>query len=199
MLNIHPAVADSSAAFAAQIDCHRGYLLRVARQKLRGCSDAEDVVQDAIIAAWNGRDGFRGQSLLRTWLVGILNHKIVDLVRARRRRPAVSYDEIAERLGDDESGEVAGVPFRGSSEGVAVAYERRQLCAQVLDELEAFSPKAAQIFVLREVEGEDTRAICRRLRVSSANCYVLLHRARQFLHQRFATMSPAAYSCAELP
>lgn len=192
MLNIHPAVADSSAAFAAKIDCHRSYLLRVARQKLRDQGEAEDVVQDAVIAAWKGRDGFRGQSSLRTWLVGILNHKIVDLVRERRRRPAVSYDEIAERLGDDESGEAAGVPFRGSSEGVAVAYERRQFCEQVLDELEAFSPKAAQIFVLREVEGEDTRAICRRLRVSSANCYVLLHRARQFLHQRFAAMAAAA-------
>jgi DNA-directed RNA polymerase specialized sigma24 family protein len=41
--------------------------------------------------------------------------------------------------------------------------------------------------VLREIEGEDTSAICRRLKVSSANCYVLLHRARQFLNRRFVS------------
>ena len=76
-------------------------------------------------------------------------------------------------------------------EGVAAAYERRQLCERVLEELEAFSPKAARIFVLREIEGEDTGAICRRLQMSSANCYVLLHRARQFLHQRFESVSAA--------
>lgn len=192
MLNIHPAVADSSAAFAASIDCHRAYLLRVARQKLRDQSEAEDVVQEALLAAWNGRAGFRGQSALRTWLVGIVNHKVVDLVRERQRRPAVSYDEIADCVRDDEAGAAAGIPFRGSSESVAVAYERRRLCEEVLHELTAFSPKAAQIFVLREIEGEDTRAICRRLRLSSANCYVLLHRARQFLHQRFASVAAAA-------
>lgn len=184
---LHAAVADSSTAFAAQIDSHRSYLLRTARLKLRDPAEAEDVVQDAMIAAWNGRAGFRGQSMLRTWLVGILNHKIVDLIRDRQRRPSVSYDEIAEYLGDDA--DAPGLPHAAIHEGVAVAYERRVLCEQVLDELQAFSPKAAQIFVLREIVGEDTGAICRRLKVSSANCYVLLHRARQFLQQRFESFA----------
>ena len=188
---LHPAVADSSAAFAAQIDGHRPYLLRTARMKLRDQSEAEDVVQDAVIAAWNGRAGFRGQSSLRTWLVGILNHKVVDLIRDRQRRPSVSYDEIAEFLGEDAHEALPGFAH-ALHEGVAVAYERRALCEQVLDELEAYSPKAAQIFVLREIEGEDTGAICRRLKLSSANCYVLLHRARQFLHQRFESFAALA-------
>jgi RNA polymerase sigma-70 factor, ECF subfamily len=192
MNTLHAAVADSSAAFAAQIDSHRTYLLRTARMKLRDPSEAEDVVQDVVIAAWHGRAGFRGQSTLRTWLVGILNHKIVDLIRERQRRPAISYDKIAEFQGEGDHADAAGLPRAGISEGVAVAYERRQLCEQVLHELEAFSPKAARIFVLREIEGEDTGAICRRLKLSSANCYVLLHRARQFLHQRFESFSAAA-------
>ena len=187
---LHVTVADASAAFAAQIDSHRSYLLRTARLKLRDPSEAEDVVQDAVIAAWNGRAGFRGQSTLRTWLVGILNHKIVDQIRDRQRRPSVSYDEMAEFLGDDA--DAPGVPHAAIHEGVAVAYERRVLCEQVLGELQVFSPKAAQIFVLREIVGEDTGAICRRLKVSSANCYVLLHRARQFLHQRFGSFAAVA-------
>ena len=186
----HAAAADSPAAFAAQIESHRAYLLRAARMKLRDPAEAEDVVQDTVIAAWNGRAGFRGQSALRTWLVGILNHKIVDLIRERARRPSVRFDEIAECL--DEDGCAAADPGHAAlGEGVAAAYERRQLCERVLEELEAFSPKAARIFVLREIEGEDTGAICRRLQLSSANCYVLLHRARQFLHLRFESVSAA--------
>jgi len=194
----HPPVADSrsasSAMFAAEINSHRPYMLRAARMKLRDASDVEDVVQEALIAAWNGRAGFRGQSSLRTWLVGILQHKIVDLIRDRQRRPTLSLDALDALPGDEQGGieQVSGNPFAQAVEGVASAYERRELCERVLSELEAFSPKAAKIFVMREIEGEETGAICRRLKVSSANCYVLLHRARQFLHQRFAAEALAA-------
>ncbi|MEO7761213.1 MAG: sigma factor, partial [Casimicrobiaceae bacterium] len=58
----HSPVSDSSAAFVAQIDGHRPYLIRAARMKLRDGGDVEDVVQEAMIAAWKGRAGFRGQS-----------------------------------------------------------------------------------------------------------------------------------------
>lgn len=184
----HDAVADSSAAFAAQIDSHRAYLLRAARMKLRDFSEAEDVVQDTLLAAWNGRAGFRGQSALRTWLVGILNHKVVDLIRERQRRPAMSYEDAAGGLEDSDAIDALGA---ATVDDAAITYERRKLCADVMDELEAYSPKAAKIFVMREIEGEDTRAICRRLSVSSANCYVLLHRARHFLNQRFEAYAVA--------
>ena len=185
-------IADSCAAFVAQIESHRGYLLRTARLKLRDATDAEDVVQDTVIAAWNGRAGFRGQSMLRTWLVGILNHKIVDLIRERQRRPSVAFDEFAEFQDAEERIGENGLAWAPINEGVAVAYERRQLCERMLLELEVFSPKAARIFVLREIDGEDTGAICRRLKVSSANCYVLLHRARQFLRGRSKFLMAAA-------
>ena len=187
---IHAPVADSQSAFIAQIDAHRGYLLRAARMKLRDSSDADDVVQDTIIAAWNGRAGFRGQSALRTWLVGILNHKVVDLIRERTRRPVLSLEVIGE-CADQNDGDGAPELGQRTSEGPAAIYERRRLCAEVLDELEAFSPKAAQIFVMREIDGEETGAICKKLKLSSANCYVLLHRARQFLNQRFQPFAVA--------
>lgn len=178
---IHEPVADSSSAFAAQVETHRSYLLRAARSKLREPADADDVVQDTIVAAWNGREGFRAQSALRTWLIGILNHKIVDLIRERQRRPVTVFDEASGIDGDNEHAMLG----RATTEAASTTYERRRFCSEVLDELEAYSPKAAKIFVLREIDGEETGAICRKLKVSSANCYVLLHRARQFLSQRF--------------
>jgi len=200
MSHLHAPASDSpaaaraacaeAAAFAAELDGHRAYLLRTARMKIRDPAEVEDVVQEALIAAWNGRAAFRGQSSLRTWLVGILHHKIVDLIRERQRRPTVALDAIEARGDDEQGGEQH--PYAQVTEGAAAAYERRALCLEVMAELEAYSPKAAQIFVLRELEGEDTGAICKRLRVTSANCYVLLHRARQFLHQRFAAEALAA-------
>ena len=171
--------------FAREIEAHRGYMIRAARGKLRETCDVDDVVQDTIVAAWNGRDGFRGQSSLRTWLVGILNHKIVDAIRERQRRPLAAGDDADVDFNDDDHDVALGVSG-GSSEGAAAIYERRRFCAEVLDELQAFSPKAAKIFMLREIQGEETGDICRELKLSSANCYVLLHRARAFLSERFA-------------
>jgi RNA polymerase sigma-70 factor (ECF subfamily) len=178
--------APMTADLAREIDSHRSYLMRAARSKLREACDVEDVVQETIVAAWNGRAGFRGQSSLRTWLTGILHHKIVDAIRERQRRPLIATDAVDTGTGDgaDDHDTVAAVTR--SSEGAAAIYERRRFCIEVLDQLEAYSPKAAEIFVLREIDGEDTGAICRQLNVSSANCYVLLHRARAFLNERFA-------------
>jgi len=194
--------ADASSAFASLVESHRAYLMRTARRKLRDAGDVEDVVQETLIAAWQARSAFRGQSALRTWLVGILQHKIVDVVRQRARRPTVSLD-----AGDDADGSadhggnatfaLASLAARHAldveaDDGILATLERRELCSRVLSELESYSPKAAQIFLLREIEGEPTAAICRRLEVSDANCYVLLHRARQFVQQRFAGEAMAA-------
>ena len=194
--NVHPAIAASTSAalteFAGEIEAHRPYLLRAARMKLRDAGDVEDVVQDALIAAWNGRAAFRGQSSLRTWLVGILHHKIVDLIRERQRRPTVSYDALGANASDDDLIDTERFHAQHHADSVAETFERRQMCEHVLSVLEAYSPKAAKIFVMREIEGEETGAICRRLKVSNANCYVLLHRARQFLHQRFGATALAA-------
>src|ERR1700686_3215778 len=82
-----------SADFSLDLDQHRGYLLRVARLQLRDESPAEDVVQETLLAALSG-SGFSGKSSLRTWLTGILKHKIVDAIRSKTRAPAfVSIDE----------------------------------------------------------------------------------------------------------
>ena len=73
---------------AAQIPAHRAYLLRVAMLQLRNSEAAEDVVQDTLIAALQGAAGFSGRSSVKTWLTGILKHKIVDAIRRKAREPA---------------------------------------------------------------------------------------------------------------
>ena len=81
--------------FATELDTHRRYLLRVAQLQLRDADLAEDVVQETLVAALSARAGFSGRSSLRTWLTGILKHKIVDAIRQRQRQPIAmaSFEE----------------------------------------------------------------------------------------------------------
>ena len=77
--NWQGAMADS--AFTTELETHRRYLLRIATLQLRDTALAEDVVQDTLVAALQGENGFSGKSSLRTWLTGILKHKVVDAIR----------------------------------------------------------------------------------------------------------------------
>ena len=74
---------------AAEFDKHRSYLLRVARLQLRNDELAEDCVQDTLVAALQGAAGFSGKSSVKTWLTGILRHKIVDAIRRKTSAPSL--------------------------------------------------------------------------------------------------------------
>ena len=78
-----------AADIAAQLETHRGYLMRVAKLQLRDEALAEDVVQETLLAALSG-SGFSGKSSLKTWLTGILKHKIVDAIRRKQREPVIA-------------------------------------------------------------------------------------------------------------
>ena len=82
-------------AFTAELNTHRRYLLRVAQLQLRDGDLAEDVVQETLLAALGARSGFTGKSSVKTWLTGILKHKIVDAIRQKQRQPIfeASFDE----------------------------------------------------------------------------------------------------------
>jgi RNA polymerase sigma factor (sigma-70 family) len=67
---------------------HRSFLYSYALAKLRQPSAAEELVQETLLAAVEGQAGFKGESKLRTWLTGILKHKIIDWHRSEARNPA---------------------------------------------------------------------------------------------------------------
>ena len=77
-----------------EIEQHRAYLLRYASLQLRDAGAAEDAVQDTLIAALEGWDRFGGRSSVKTWLTGILKHKIIDHIRRQsRERPLLDADD----------------------------------------------------------------------------------------------------------
>ena len=162
----------------------RPYLLRYATLQLRDAAAAEDAVQDALLAALAGKAGFAGRSNLRTWLTGILKHKIVDSIRRQARERPVA--DLAE---GDETGEFDALfDRRGHWQEAPDAWEQpeqalnqRQFLAALEACLRALPERTARAFMMREHLGLETSEICKELGISATHCWVMLHRARMAL------------------
>jgi len=168
-----------------QIQLHRLYLLRVARLQLRDHEAAEDAVQETLLAALSSAASFDARSSVKTWLVQILKHKIVDVFRHKRRETARASG--FEKSADGEENE-AGDPdaFMAASAGWGNA-EQQVAQKQFLQTMESclvrLPRKQARAFVLREVLECDVPEICAALQITAAHFYVLLHRARMSLRR----------------
>ncbi len=178
------------AALFAEIETHRGYLIRFATAKLRDAVQAEEVVQEALLAALDGAGGFSGQSSLRTWLTSILKFKIIDLQRrviVERAHFAAAPDddetpdpEWMDRLFDDTGHWGTRLAEWANPDDALAQKQFFAVFEQCMDKL----PKAtSRVFFKREVMGVDTDEICKEEDISSSNCWVMLHRARLSLRE----------------
>ncbi len=171
--------------FRAQVESQRPYLLRYASLQIRDRYSAEDVVQEALLAALAGEASFAGRSNLRTWLTGILKHKIVDAIRRWSRDAAVAADGDEFEALFDERGHWVDAPAAWTDPGASL--EQKQFFATLEDCLARLPAKTAQAFTLREHLGLDTGEICKELGVTATHCWVLLYRARMALRECLAT------------
>lgn len=164
---------------------HRGAMLRFARRKIRDESLAEDAVQDALAAAIANRESFQGQSALRTWLIGILNHKIQDTFRREGR-----YVSLSGAPDDDEGSEreLDRLAWQQSDDyhDPVRQVARNRLGEALHSEIEALPGTLKDVFVMQVLEGADTAEVCRELDITEANCWVRLHRARKRLSERMS-------------
>jgi len=172
-----PARPDTS--LLDEIGSHREAMLRFARRRIRDEAVAEDAVQDAMASAVAGLGGFQGGSALRTWLIGILGHKIQDSFR-REGRYVRMYGEV-----DDAWGDFA--PLRegtGTSSDPFALVARERLGEALVGEIEALPPGLREVFRLQVLEDVPTAEVSRRLSISEGNVWVRLHRARKRLASR---------------
>ena len=171
--------------FAAEIETHRRYLMRVAQLQLRDGDLAQDVVQDTLVAALAGAAGFDGRSSLRTWLTGILKHKIVDAIRRKQKAPVPlsalddegsldDFDALFRRTGAWEAPPAAwGDPEQ--------ALSQREFFTVLERCLEKLPPQTGRVFVMREVMELTSDEICKELSITANNLWVILYRARMAL------------------
>jgi RNA polymerase sigma-70 factor (ECF subfamily) len=165
-----------------ELDRHRPQLMRFALMQLRNVAAAEDAVQETLLAALRSADSFAGQSSVKTWLVGILKHKIVDTIRRQSREQPFDIEEA-----DASHEELETLPKNDAAEPVGewsdpeTALTQRRFFEVVEHLLEDLPKKTARAFKMRELIGLETEEICEALGITQSNCWVMLHRARAAL------------------
>ena len=165
---------------------HGDYLYRFALARLKDPHQAEDAVQETMLAAIKS-NSFDGDSSARTWLTGILKHKIIDLQRKQIREQPVSdlfdLDASDSSMDDffDKSGHWLDKPQTLDMPDNSL--EQKQFLT-VLDECLSKLPKKLKaVFMLRDVHELENENICKELNITATNAWVMLYRARMGLRK----------------
>jgi RNA polymerase sigma-70 factor (TIGR02943 family) len=179
------APASSSLNPERWVEEHCDVLFRYARARVRDPDTASDLVQETMLAAWKSAPRFDGRASERTWIMRIMRNKIAD--HYRKRRPEFAVDDLSEleRLEEmqfNQSGLHKGAWAAGASPGrwsdAAQCMEHSEFWEVVHQCADRLPPKAANVFLMREVDGQTNAEISSSLDISPNHLGVLLHRAR---------------------
>ncbi len=175
------------ATFEDQLIEHRVYLMRFARLQLRNEDWAEDAVSETLLAALSRPQSFGNRSQLKTWLIGILKHKVIDLIRSNARLVC-----LPDAQGDDEGDELDRLCFRTDGHFAETPNDwgnpdktlQQVQFFQVLDAcMEKLPPALGRLFLMREWLELSSQEVCKELSLTPTNLYVQLHRARLRLQE----------------
>lgn len=165
---------------------HGDYLYRFALARLRDSHQAEDAVQETMLAAIKS-NSFEGGSTARTWLTGILKHKIIDIQRKQIREQPLSdlidLDESDTSMDDffDQHGHWLDKPQEWDMPDSAL--EQKQFLAILSKCIDKLPVKLATLFMMRDVQEVDNENICKELKITTTNAWVMLYRARMGLRK----------------
>jgi RNA polymerase sigma-70 factor (TIGR02960 family) len=189
------AQAGDTEAFARLTDPHRRELLVHCYRMLGSVQDAEDVLQETLLAAWQGIAGFEGRASVRTWLYRIATNRCLNARRSAKRRQAKEWDVAGvqppepTRLGEvvwlqplpdtyleDRSDQAPGPGGRvEQSESISLAF---------VTALQLLPPRQLAVLVLRDVLGFSAREVAEMLDSTVESVTSALKRARATLAQR---------------
>lgn len=173
------------------VDEHGDCLFRYALARLRDESVAEDIVQETLLSAIQSMASYGGRSAERTWLIGILKHKLVDHFRKAAREisfdPAdvdlSEFDPLFERqdeFKDHWHDTLSPRIWKSSPED---ALEKDEFYGVLGNCLSKLPERVASCFALREMNGLETEEVCEVLGLSPNNFWVMMHRARMSLRR----------------
>ncbi len=168
----------------AELESLRPQLLKYARLQLRNDAWAEDAVSETLLAALERPDGFAGRSQLKTWLVGVLKHKLVDQIRRNSKELSTTREDDVD-LDDqlfDSTGHWREAPtdWGDDPEQALRQLDFMRVLEACVDKLPG---QQGRLFMMREWLELDTEEICKALAISPTNLWVMLHRARLRLRE----------------
>lgn len=176
------------------VDDHGDALFRFAMLRVSDATTAEDVVQETLLAAWRGRDGYDGRSSLRTWLVSILKARIADHFRRAGRDRLESAGVTEAEFDTHGSWSECPTAWRGRALRTALdacadaaAPDRRLEHAEFWDILSRCTSDLpghlGRVLHSRTLADRPTDEVCEQEGISAKNLSVRLHRARLLLRR----------------
>lgn len=165
------------------VDRYGDLLYRFAMARVKDPSIAEDLVQETFLAALHARERFEGRSKARTWLIAILKHKIIDYIRKKNReQPSDQLEKLAE-IDDSSFSENGKWHLRPNKWAVRPdqVYQQKEFMETLYRCLADLPERLARAFVLREIDHRSTEEICKALKITPTNSWVMLYRARMSL------------------
>ena len=173
------------------IDEHGDTLFRFAYSRLRDETAAEDLVQETMLSAIQSLEKFGGKSSERTWLIGILKHKLIDHYRKNSKQ--VQFTEEDSDLSDLDGFFSRPDKWDGHWVIALRPVDPEQSPDQVMENsefwevmnrcLSALPERVASVFALHEMDGMSSEDICNALGLSANNFWVIMHRARMQLRR----------------
>lgn len=159
-------------------------MFRYAYARLHDRAQAEDAVQECLLAALSARDSYRGDASEKSWLFGILKHKILDQFRRDARQVNIGDDDDTDSIIDrnfDPSGRWLNPP--GEWQNPAGKVENSQFWTMLERCIDAL-PKTLSVAIrLIEIDEMNSDEACKALGISATNLWVRLHRARLGLRE----------------
>lgn len=178
---VHASKEGDVAAFGELVKRYDRKLFRIAHHLTRSAEDAEDVVQDAFLNAFQHLQQFREDAKFSTWLIRIvLNHALMKL---RKRRLAKEFSIDSNSNSEDDHLPIDVVDWAPNPEQLYKAAELREILRKALDKL---SPGLRMVFVLRDIEGLSLEQTAEALGLSVAAVKARSWRARLQLRQRLS-------------
>ena len=168
-------------AFREVLNRYGPALLGYAKRLVGDRDEAEEVVQDAIVAILHHIERFEGRCSIRSWLFRIVHHKAIDHLR-RTSRFVKSPDQEPYAEAFETGGHWRDTPASWGRNPESQA-DARKMLELIRDLIEQLPNNYKEIIMLREIYQMDTQEICNVLEVSSVHARVMLHRARQALYK----------------
>ena len=166
---VQRAKAGDAAAFEELVNRYQNNVYRLALRMCGNAHDAEEVAQEAFVAAWRGLPSFRGESKFSSWLYQLTSNAAVDFLRREKRhRNTTPVEEQLELAAD-----------RTPQQDAETSEMRENLQKALL----ALTPEHRQIFLLRQMEQLSYEEIGQLLQLESGTVKSRLNRAKKQLRQ----------------
>lgn len=160
---------------------HGDYLYSYAFLKIKDKHVSEDLVQETFLAAIVAKNNFANQSTIRTWLTGILKHKMVDYFRRQGR--VVAIGDLVDQ--DDEDNLDYFFKTNGSwiekpdtFPSPESLFQQKEFWKIFQKCLSGLKPRQAEIFLAKEIHETSSEDICKHYSITPTNVWVIMHRAR---------------------